>query len=93
MHTLRKGNMLRLCKDCMHLMSRADVERRGERCRILGMQTMRMAVEHGGKRLRSMLPWYSPRRFRLPASMAVLSEHYNRRPRAFSREAAYSCPP
>ena len=39
--------MLRLCKDCMHLMSRADVERRGERCR-------------------------------LPASMAVLSGHYNR---------------
>ena len=77
MHTLRERHMQRLCKDCMHLMSRADVERRGERCRIPAMQT-RMAVEHGGKRLRSMLPWYSPHRLRLPASMAALSGHYNR---------------
>lgn len=71
-----QGHMLRFQDECAVLMSRADVARHGERCRITPRQRLQLATFPVGMRLRSMLPGYTPHDYRVPESIAKLSAHF-----------------
>ncbi len=71
-----QGHQLRFQAECARLMSEADVARHGERCRIGPRQRFALATFPIGLRLRSMLPGYTPHAYRLPQSIASLSEHF-----------------
>jgi predicted metal-dependent hydrolase len=71
-----QGHMLRFQDECGMLMSRVDVPRYGERCRITPRQRLQVALFPVGMRLHSMLPWYSPHRHVVPESIARLSAQY-----------------
>jgi len=73
-----QGHMLRFLDECADLMSAVDVERHGERCRIGRRQKLQLAVFPIGMRVRSMLPGHSPHKYRVPPSIAALSEHFTR---------------
>ena len=73
---LTQAHMLRFMDECAALMSAVDVGRHGERCRIGARQKLRLALFPVGLRVRSMLPGYSPHRYRVPPSIAALSAHY-----------------
>jgi hypothetical protein len=68
--------MLRFLDECAGIMSATDVERHGERCRILARQRMQLATFPLGMRLRLILPGYTPRRHHVPDSIAKLSEQF-----------------
>lgn len=70
-------HMLRFMRDCTVLMSAADVPRHGARCRVSALERVVMAVQPLPKRLRSMLPGYTPHRYRIPDSVAALSSRYS----------------
>ena len=71
-----QGHMLRFLDACADLMSAADVERHGERCRIGTRQKLQLAIFPIGMRARSMLPGYSPHKYRVPSGIAALSAHF-----------------
>lgn len=71
-----QGHMLRFQDECGMLMSRADVPRYGERCRITPRQRLQVALFPLRMRLHSMLPWYTPHRHVVPESIARLSTHF-----------------
>jgi len=71
-----QGHMLRFLDECADLMSAVDIERHGERCRIGTRQRLQLAIFPMGMRVRSMLPGYSPHDYRVPPSIAALSEHF-----------------
>jgi hypothetical protein len=69
-------HMLGFQDECAVLMSRADVPRHGERCRITLRQRLQVTTFTLGMRLHSMLPWYTPHRHVVPESIAKLSAHF-----------------
>lgn len=71
-----QGHMQRFIADCVRLMSAADVPRHGPRCRVTPMERLVMSIQPLPKRLRSMLPGYSPHRYRVPAEVTALSSRY-----------------
>ncbi len=71
-----QGHQLRFQAECAALMSEVDVARHGERCRIGARQRLMLATFPIGMRLRSMLPGYTPHAYRVPQSIASLSEHF-----------------
>jgi len=73
-----QGHMLKFMRECAGLMSAADVARRGKRYRIGTRQRLQLLLFPVGMRIRSMLPGYTPHRYRVPASIAALSEHFTR---------------
>lgn len=73
---ISQGHMLEFLDDCAQLMSAVDVPRHGERCRINARQRFQMWSFPFAMRLRSMLPGYTPRKHRVPESIAQLSQHY-----------------
>ena len=72
-----QGHMFRFISDCTELMSAFDVARYGERCRITLRQKVLLANSRFGMRVRSMLPGYTPHKYRLPSNIAVLSVHFS----------------
>jgi predicted metal-dependent hydrolase len=73
-----QGHMLRFLSDCADLMSAVDVPRHGERCRIGRRQRLQLSFFPLGMRLRSIAPGYSPHGYRVPDSIAELSEEFTR---------------
>lgn len=71
-----QGHMLRFLDDCADLMSKHDIGRYGERCRIGRRQKLQMAIFPLGMRIRSMLPGYTPRAHEVPEDIARLSAHF-----------------
>jgi predicted metal-dependent hydrolase len=59
--------------DCMKLMSRADVPRHGERCRIRIKDWMLRLLSVAVPRVVSMLPTYSPHKYDVPTGVGALS--------------------
>jgi uncharacterized protein len=74
-----QSHILRFIRDCRNLMSAADVERHGKRCRIRPVEKLLLAANPLPKRLRSMLPGYTPHGYHVPESVAALSAHYSAR--------------
>ena len=72
-----QSHILRFIRDCRTIMSAADVTRHGERCRIRPIEKLLLAADPIPKRLRSMLPGYTPHRYQVPDSVAALSAHYS----------------
>jgi hypothetical protein len=72
-----QGHMLRFQDECGMLMSRVDVPRYGERCRITPRQRLQVALFPLRMRLHSMLPGYTPYRHHVPESIARLSAHFS----------------
>ena len=73
---ISQGHMLRFLDDCADLMSKHDIARHGERCRIRARQKFQLFTFPIGMRIRSMLPGYTPRRHEVPADIARLSAHF-----------------
>jgi len=71
-----QGHMLRFLDECADLMSAVDIERHGGRCPIGTRQKLQLAIFPIGMRLRSMFPGYSPHKYRVPSSIAALSEYF-----------------
>ena len=71
-----QGHMLRFLRECAGIMSAGDAGRHGERCRIGARQRLQLAIFPIGLRLRSMLPGYSPHKYRVPPGIAALSAHF-----------------
>ena len=69
-------HMFRFVADCTQLMAAFDIPRYGERCRVTMRQKVLMANSRAGRRLRSMLPGYSPHKYALPSNIAELSAHF-----------------
>jgi predicted metal-dependent hydrolase len=69
-------HMQRFIADCVGLMSSFDVTRYGDRCRVSVLERLGMALMPWPKRLRSMLPGYSPHHYEVPESVAALSQRY-----------------
>ncbi len=58
------------------IMSGVDVRRHGDRCRIRLKHSLVSRVTTTTMRARSMLPGYTPHRYRIPASIGALSAHF-----------------
>ncbi|MEQ8485846.1 MAG: metal-dependent hydrolase [Pseudomonadales bacterium] len=71
-----QGHMLRFIRDCTRIMSATDVARHGDHCRVTATERMLLALMPLPKRLRSMLPWYTPHSYSVPDSVAELSARY-----------------
>jgi uncharacterized protein len=74
-----QSHILRFIRDCRTLMSATDVQRHGKRCRIRPVEKVLLAANPLPKRMRSMLPGYTPHGYRVPESVATLSAHYSAR--------------
>jgi predicted metal-dependent hydrolase len=74
-----QSHILRFIRDCSKIMSAADMQRHGERYRIKPLERVLLAVTPWPKRLRSMLPGYTPHKYQVPDSVAALSASYNER--------------
>jgi uncharacterized protein len=74
-----QSHILRFIRDCRKIMSAADVERHGKRCRIKPVERILLAADPLPKRMRSMMPGYTPHRYRVPDSVAALSAAYNQK--------------
>jgi uncharacterized protein len=72
-----QSHILRFIRDCRNIMSATDVTRHGRRCRIGPVEKLLLAADPLPKRLRSMLPGYTPHRYQVPDSVAALSAHYS----------------
>ena len=75
---IAQSHMLGFFRDCMKIMSRADVPRHGDRCRITAKWKLLLANNQLGMRIRSMLPGYTPHKYHLPANIAELSAHFTK---------------
>jgi predicted metal-dependent hydrolase len=71
-----QSHMLRFFHDCRTIMSRADVPRHGERCRITAKGQLLLATSPLALRARSMLPGYTPHKYRLPPAIAEISAQF-----------------
>ncbi len=60
-------------RDCIHLMSAADVPRHGERCRITMKDRLQRLVSVAVPRVISMLPGYTPHKYDVPEQVGALS--------------------
>lgn len=70
-------HMQRFISDCVGIMSATDLTRYGDRCRITRLEKLVMAIQPLAKQIRSMLPGYTPHRYRVPESVADLSARYS----------------
>ena len=71
-------HMFRFFSDVERIMSAADIARHGERSRIRLKHRLWSRVVTTPMRVRSMMPWYTPHAYRIPASVADLSAHFTR---------------
>jgi len=72
-----QSHILRFIRDCTKIMSAADVRRHGEHCRIRPVERVLLAVAPLPKRIRSMLPGYTPHRYEVPESIAEVAGRYS----------------
>lgn len=72
-----QSHILRFMADCSRIMSAADTERHGDRYRIKPVERLLLALSPWPKRIRSMLPGYTPHKYQVPDSVAQLSAHYS----------------
>jgi hypothetical protein len=72
-----QGHLLRFIRDCAQIMSAADVTRHGEQCRIKPLERTILALRPWRKRIRSMLPGYTPHDYQVPASIAAIAARYS----------------
>lgn len=71
-----QGHILRFIRDCRKIMSAVDVKRHGKLCRIKPVEKLLLVADPLPKRIRSMLPGYTPHRYQVPEGVAALSAHY-----------------
>jgi len=69
-------HMFRFFSDCEKIMCAADIPRHGERCRVRLKHRLVSRVITTRMRVRSMMPWYTPHAYRIPASLEALSAHF-----------------
>lgn len=69
-------HMFGFLADAEKIMSTADVPRHGMRRRIRAEHRLQSRIATTGMRGRSMVPWYTPHGYRVPASVAALSAHF-----------------
>jgi uncharacterized protein len=74
-----QSHILRFIRDCRNIMSATDIGRHGRLCRIRPIEKLLLAANPLPKRVRSMLPGYTPHGYRIPESVAELSAHYTGR--------------
>lgn len=75
---IAQTHMSRFFRDCRKIMSQADVPRHGDRCRITAKGELLLATNLFGMRARSMLPGYTPHKYRLPAKITELSAQFTK---------------
>lgn len=71
-----QNHLVRFVADVTKLMSKTDVARYGEQCRVTAKHRRLMALNRIRMRLRTMLPWYTPHKYVLPDNIKALSEHF-----------------
>lgn len=71
-----QSHILRFMRDCSKIMSAADVARHGEKYRVKPLERLMLTIAPVPKRVRSMLPGYTPHRYQVPESIAELSAYY-----------------
>jgi predicted metal-dependent hydrolase len=81
---IAQAHMARFIADCSRIMSTADVTRYGDICRIRRRDRALGFVAHSIARVRSMLPNYTPHRYEVPASVAMLSARFTAQAEATS---------
>jgi len=69
-------HMFDFFRDCERLMSAVDIPRHGDRCRIRWKHRMLSGIATTRMRAKSMLPWYTPHAYRVPAGIAALSKRF-----------------
>jgi len=71
-----QSHMLRFISDCTKIMSAADIARHGERCRIKPIERVVGGLMPWPRRIRSMLPGYSPHKYVVPDSIHAVAARY-----------------
>ncbi len=72
---MAQNHMFRFYADCLRIMSAAEGERGGARYRTTFKHRLLFTrIDPFGKRLRTMLPGYTPHRLRVPPGVATLSD-------------------
>lgn len=71
-----QSHMFRFLNDCSAIMSKTDVERYGESCRITWKQKIKLKIHRFKMRIRTMLPLYTPHNYVLPKNIVKLSAFY-----------------
>lgn len=74
---IAQSHLLAFIRDCARIMSTADVPRHGERCRIKGIERTLLAMRPWRKRIRSMLPGYTPHDYRVPDMIDAIAARYS----------------
>jgi len=74
---IAQGHLLRFIRDCAKIMSSADVGRHGDQCQIKPLERAILALRPWRKRIRSMLPSYTPHDYRVPPSIAAIAARYS----------------
>jgi len=72
-----QSHILHFIRDCTVIMSAADVKRHGQRCRIRPVERVVLALRPWPKRVRSMLPGYTPHRYDVPDSINAIAARYS----------------
>jgi len=68
-----QSHILRFMADCAKIMSATDVRRHGQRCRVKPVEKLVTRLMPWPKRLRSMMPGYTPHKYQVPDTVAELS--------------------
>ncbi|MFU8815467.1 MAG: metal-dependent hydrolase [Pseudomonadales bacterium] len=79
-----QSHILRFIRDCRNIMSAADVKRHGNRCRVKPVERLLLAADPLPKRLRSMMPGYTPHKYQVPEAVAALSAQYTEKADSWS---------
>lgn len=69
-------HMFRFLNDCSAIMSKADIERYGETCRITWKQKIKLKINRFKMRIHTMLPLYTPHNYIVPKNIVELSAFY-----------------
>jgi uncharacterized protein len=69
-------HMAKFIDDCTTVMSKVDVARHGDSCRITLRGRAERLISRALPRVRSMLPGYTPHRYRVPRRVARLSAQF-----------------
>ncbi|MEZ5557647.1 MAG: metal-dependent hydrolase [Pseudomonadales bacterium] len=72
-----QSHILRFIRDCTEIMSAADVARHGPQYRVRLIEKVVGGWGRTAKRVRSMLPGYTPHKYQVPKSVAELSAYYS----------------
>ena len=70
-------HMAKFIDDCTAIMSRVDVQRYGQKCRITMRARLERLLSRAVPRVVSMWPGYTPHKYQVPAAVAVLSAQFS----------------